>query len=328
MTDAGMGMEMKHADMAKMFETWGKAFPDMKMAPQFIFVNGRSLAAVGFMRATHTGELDMTAMGGGKIAPTNKKIGQLFFQRLKFNDENKATHDWYIDDAGQMGQIMGAPADAPFRPVMEKPPLDAPVIVVAADNDVEKANLAAWKKGTEAMNAHKAKDVVALFADDAVESDQAEPADTKGKKDIQKGTEMFLKAFPDLKVEATEEWAAGDYVVLIGTVKGTNTGPLGKMKKTGKPVDIAFAEVAEMKDGKIVKLWRFRNGLAMAQQLGLVPPMPGAPGAAPADPKAADPKAADPKGGAAAPAGDDKKAADPAAAPTGTKADDTKPATK
>jgi predicted ester cyclase len=321
MTDAAMRTEMKVSDMSQGMETWKKAFPDMKMTPQFIFVNGRSLAAVSFSQGTHTGELDMTSMGMGKIAPTNKKFGQLFFQRIKFNDENKATHDWFIEDHGQMGQILGvAPPDVPFRPVMEKPPLDAPVIVVAADNDVEKANLAFWKQGLEAINAHKAKDLVAMFADDAVESDQAEPADTKGKKDLQKGTEMFFKAFPDMKIEETEVWAAGDYVVFIGTAKGTNTGPLGKMKKTGKAVEMPFAEVAEIKDGKIAKLWRFRNGVDMARQLGLIPPMPapGAGSAAPADPKGAAP--ADPKG-AAAPA-------DPAAAPTGTKADDKKADTK
>jgi predicted ester cyclase len=320
--DAAMGMEMKAADMAKGMADWMKAFPDMKSVPQYILVNGRTVAAVMFSQGTHTGELDMTPMGMGKIAATNKKFGYLYFIRIKFNDENKGTDTWTMEDHGQMGALLGlSPPDAPARPVLEKPPLDAPVIVVAADDDKEKANLAMWKQGLEAINAHKTKDLVAMFADDAVESDQATPVDSKGKKEIQKGTEMFFKAFPDMKIEESEAWAAGDYVVFIGTAKGTNNGPLGKMKKTGKAVSMPFAEIAHIKDGKIATLWRFRNSVDMGRQLGLIPPMP-TPGAAPADPKAADPK-----GGAAAPAGD-TKAADPAAAPTGTKPDDKKAETK
>ena len=39
-------------------------------------------------------------------------------------------------------------------------------------------------------------------------------------------------------------------------------------------------EVLQFKDGKVVNHWIFENGMAMAMQLGLMPPM-GAPPAAP-----------------------------------------------
>jgi hypothetical protein len=42
------------------------------------------------------------------------------------------------------------------------------------------------------------------------------------------------------------------------------------MKATNKAVTMHFAEVAKLKDGKVAQLWRFRNGMAMAMQLGLM----------------------------------------------------------
>jgi predicted ester cyclase len=100
-----------------------------------------------------------------------------------------------------------------------------------------------------------------------------------------KGLTMFWKAFPDGKIEVPNAWAAGEYVVVEGKFTGTHTGPLGKMPKTGKKVEMAYAEIFELKDGKIVELWRFWNQADMAKQLGMGGP---AKGAAPA--KAPDPK--------------------------------------
>ena len=127
---------------------------------------------------------------------------------------------------------------------------------------------------------------------------------------------MFLTAFPDVKIEAPNNYAAGDYVVSLGTFTGTNTGPMGKMKKTDKKVTGNFAEIVKIKDNKVSEIWRFRNGFAMAMQMGLVP-QPGAAPAAPAGDKAGDKK--DEKKGADATKKDEKKAAEPAKAPEPTK---------
>jgi len=135
--------------------------------------------------------------------------------------------------------------------------------------EAEKKNLETVKKSNEAFSSKKGADAMAPYADDAVESDQAGGADAKGKKEIEKGMKVFWKAFPDLKIEVPNMWAAGDYVVAEGTFSGTNSGPLGKMPKTGKQVTGQFAEVFKLKDGKITQVWRFRNGMAMAAQLGL-----------------------------------------------------------
>ena len=290
--DNGMDMPPGTDALIEQFTGMRKAMPDYKLTPQLIIVSGRNILAVELLTGTHTGELAMGNMP--PIPASNKKVGMLFFHRLAINDQNKATEEWaYSDGTTMMAQLGLAPKDAPpKRPAMEKGMDNAPVIVVTADDPKEKANLETFKKAMDAVNSHKTADVMAMMTDDAVESDQTDAADRKGKKDIEAGMKMFFGAFSDAKVTADNTWAAGDYVVATGKFEGTNDHDLGKMKKTGKKVSLDYAEIAMIKDGKVAQLWRFHDGMQFAMQLGLMP----APGAAPAAGSAAAPA------GSAAPA--------------------------
>jgi predicted ester cyclase len=285
------GQEMAGADALKgEFTGLKTAFPDWKLTPQLIIISGRNILGVQMSQGTNSGPMKMP--GAPEMPATNKKFGQLMFHKLAINDQNKATEEWAFGDPmtmmGQLGMLpKGAP---PVRPVMDKGWDGAPIVAVTADNDAEKANLALVKKMDEAFNAHKVPDMLAVLSDDFVESDQADAADVKGKKDAEKGIKGFLAAFPDVKTTVDSQYAAGDYVVEIGSLEGTNTGDLGPIKKTGKKVNMHYTEISKIKDGKITNLWRFRNGMEAAMQLGLMP----APGAAPAAGSAA-PAGAPPK---------------------------------
>lgn len=274
--DVDMG-DMSGADAIKNeFASLKKAFPDWKMTPQLVLVNGRNILAVELTQGTNSGPMQM-APNQPEMPPTNKKIGMLVFHRLTIDDHNKASEEWMFEDPSTlMGQLGALPKGAPpVRPVIDSSWDGAPNITVAADNDTEKKNLEVVKSLTDAFNAHKAADMVALMTDDAVESDQAAPQDYKGKKEIEKDLQTLLGAFSDAKITVDNTWAAGDYVVELGTFEGTNDHDMGTMKKTGKKATMHYAEITKLKDGKITNLWRFRNGMATAIQLGLMQP-PGA----------------------------------------------------
>lgn len=260
-----------------MFAAMKKGFPDFKEQPQLVLVNGRNIMAVDLSTGTNSGPLAMPGMP--EMPATNKKVGTLFFHRLAIDDANKATEEWAFEDPvtfmGQLGQLPPPPKGPATRPATDKGWDGAPIIVVAADNDTEKKNLEVVKNLDDAFAAHKVDAMLALLADDFVESDQAEAQDIKGKKDAEKSIKDFIKAFPDIKTTSDGMWAAGDYVVETGVMEGTNTGDLGPMKKTGKKMSVHYAEVSKLKDGKVTNLWRFRNGMAAAVQLGLMKP-PGA----------------------------------------------------
>jgi len=304
---------VKRDDIKNEFVSMKAAMPDFKFAPQVVLINGHQLFAVGMMTGTHEGTWKMPGMPD--IPATHKKIGVLWAHKLALGDDGKAKEEWmFADDGTMMSQLGVAMKDAPpKRAAMDKGLDGAPIIAIATDDAKEKANADTVKKSNDAFNAHKTADLLALLTDDAVESDQASPKDNVGKKEIEKGLKDFQNAFSDGKMSG-DVWGAGDFVVTIGKFEGTNDHDMGKMKKTGKHVSVNFAELDQVKDGKISHMWRFYNGLEFAQQLGLVPP----PGAAPAggDAKAGDAKAGDAKAGDAK-AGDkkDDKKADPKAAP-------------
>jgi predicted ester cyclase len=285
----GVGQEMKGPDaIIGMMKGMKTAFPDMKHEPQVVLVNGRNVLSVNLITGTHQGPLK-TPMG--EVPATNKKMGVLLFQRLSFNDANKVIDGWGMSDtATQMGQLGIAPKGAmPTRPAMEKGMEGAPIVVVAADDAKEKANLETYKKAVDAYNAHKLADMTAIMTDDAVLSVQSLDKDAKGKKEIEKQEKAFMDAFSDAKVSGNTMWAAGDYVVDIGKFEGTNDKDFGKIKKTGKKVSLDYIQIAQFKDGKAAQLWRFSSGMQFMMQLGMMP----APGAAPAAGEA--PKAGEPE---------------------------------
>ena len=268
------GQEMKADAIVPMFQAMSTAFPDMKFEPQMILVNGRDIFGVALQTGTQEGALNMPGMPA--IPATHKKIGMLFFHRLAMNDANKAKEEWTFTDGGTfMAQLGQMPKDAPpKRAAMDKGMEGAPIVVVAADDAKEKANLDIAKKELDAFNAHKPADVMANTADDVVESDQAMAKDVTGKKEVEKGLKDFQTAFSDGKITPDNAWAAGDYVVAIGTFEGTNDHDLGKMKKTGKHVSLPMAEIMQFKDGKVSHIWRFYDSASMAMQLGMMK-MPG-----------------------------------------------------
>ncbi len=282
---------------------WLKAMrggmPDMKLQPQLVMVNGRTILGVMLMTGTHTGPL----MGpdGKEIPPTNKKVGMMMFHRLAISDANLATEEWaYMDPSVMMGQLGLMPKDAmPTRPAMDKGLDGAPIVAVAADDAKEKANLEAARKSVDAINAGKWADALALMTADAVETDTSGPLDHKGAKEMEASMKMWFGAWKDPKISIDNEYAAGDYVVHMGKFSGTNDKDMGKMKKTGKTVSLDYAEVMQMKDGKIAQIWRFHSGMQFAMQMGLMPAPAAAPAAGSAAPAAGS---AAPAAGSAAPA--------------------------
>jgi predicted ester cyclase len=278
------GKDIKADELKAHFTSMRAAFPDMKVSPQIVLVNGRTIYSVGMMSGTNEGEMKHEGMPA--MPATHKKVGIFMAHKLAVNDANKVTEEWaFADPATMMFQLGLAPKEAPpHRAAVDKGMDGAPVIVVAADDAKEKGNLELIKKAEAAFNAHKPADFSALLTDKATESDQAHDKDVVGKKDIEKGLKDFQTAFSDVKITA-DDAAAGDFVYSIGTIEGTNDHDMGKMKKTGKHVSVKYTELQQIKDGKIDHVWRFYSSMEFAKQLGLMPDK----GAAPAGGEAAKP---------------------------------------
>jgi steroid delta-isomerase-like uncharacterized protein len=80
-------------------------------------------------------------------------------------------------------------------------------------------------------------------------------------------------AFPDIRIEVTNQIAAGDDLVNEFVAHGTHTGPLatptGDIPPTGRSVTISVCEVQRYRDGKLISIHNYQDLASVLQQLGL-----------------------------------------------------------
>jgi steroid delta-isomerase-like uncharacterized protein len=126
---------------------------------------------------------------------------------------------------------------------------------------------------TDAINAHDAKSIGALFADNGVFTEPA--GEFRGPDEVIAYWERLFEAFPDLTGKDTFKAEAGDTAINEWSVSGTNTGPMetpdGTFPATGKRVTIVGSDALAVRDGLIYAHRAYYDQLSMMTQLGLVP---------------------------------------------------------
>jgi predicted ester cyclase len=89
---------------------------------------------------------------------------------------------------------------------------------------------------------------------------------------------MFRAAIPDIHLTIEDEVAEGDKVVHRWTLTGTHTGtPLFGVPAKSEKLTFSGTTIVRLENGKVAERWSNVDEMALARQLGLVPPPPGAP---------------------------------------------------
>lgn len=82
------------------------------------------------------------------------------------------------------------------------------------------------------------------------------------------------QAVPDAKAVIESLHEAGETVVVEGRFVGTFTGPLTsggeEIEPTGAPVDLRFADIVTVRNGKLLRYHTYYDQLALLTQLGLM----------------------------------------------------------
>jgi steroid delta-isomerase-like uncharacterized protein len=85
----------------------------------------------------------------------------------------------------------------------------------------------------------------------------------------------WATSMPDAQIRLDSITVEGDTVITEHTGGGTHTGPLntpmGAIPPTGNTIRLQFAEVFEMRDGKIKVMRAYWDTGTLMRQLGLVP---------------------------------------------------------
>lgn len=87
---------------------------------------------------------------------------------------------------------------------------------------------------------------------------------------------MFRHAMPDIHLTVLDQIYAANKVVHRWSLTGTDTGGVMGMPPSGKSLTFTGTTTVRMADGKIAERWANVDELGLLQQLGVVPPPPGA----------------------------------------------------
>jgi len=129
----------------------------------------------------------------------------------------------------------------------------------------------------EMYNAGDLDGVMGLYAEDAV---QVMPDGVfEGRGAIRERLARELAAFPDVQFGFGSFIEQGDAFADEWSFVGTHTGPFllpdgSELPPSGRRVEMTGMELVRVRDGKIVVDNLYYDNMAVAAQLGLVPPQP------------------------------------------------------
>ncbi len=116
---------------------------------------------------------------------------------------------------------------------------------------------------------------MAAYAADCEDIDVPSGATLHGPDGHKRIALFFAENFPDLRVELTDAFATEDQVVLEGTWRWNDTGPLplpsGALPATGRSGELRCCYVYQIRNGKIVSVHHYYDMMTMLEQLGLAP---------------------------------------------------------
>jgi steroid delta-isomerase-like uncharacterized protein len=125
----------------------------------------------------------------------------------------------------------------------------------------------------EAFGAGNLDEATSACADDLEVVDPG-MGQVRGSDRFREYLETFKRAMPDARAVVEHTVESGDTVAVEGRFTGTHTGPLatddGDVDPTGAAVDLRFADVSRVRDGKIVAYHTYYDQLSLLTQLGLM----------------------------------------------------------
>ena len=234
-----------------------REFPGTRLAFYDVWLAGpRAVVRYGVNGTTRTGQ----AMG---------HEGLLFY---RFGPSRLIVEEHrYLDSLTPMAQL-GALGPGPHR---APPALPAATRAHRAKGSpAEAANVARVKACLAALDGGNREAFLASLAGEATVDDMAEIGPASGTRDIAAWMDKRSAALHGVTSEVTSSLGAGDFVLLEAVVRGTFKGPLGRLSPSDRPFTVHRAVIAELKDGKPIRLSLYWNGKELAQAVGQWPPTP------------------------------------------------------
>jgi steroid delta-isomerase-like uncharacterized protein len=123
----------------------------------------------------------------------------------------------------------------------------------------------------DAMNEHDLDGVVAAADEDIEFVDHGGNTRTRGRDEFRAYCGTYLTGFPDLQLEVTNLFGAGDAAVAEALARGTQDGPLGEIPASSRTIEVPFVLVGRARDGRMVDCREYYDMGTLLTQLGVMP---------------------------------------------------------
>jgi steroid delta-isomerase-like uncharacterized protein len=135
-------------------------------------------------------------------------------------------------------------------------------------------NVATLRAAHESWNKRDFAGVVSNAVNGLAYTDNGRNITLNTRDKFREWTEGWAKAFSDGRITNPQYIDAGDIVVAQFTVEGTNDGPFGSMKATGRKMSLSFCEICHFdKQGRIESGGCYYDQYTLLTQLGHIQPL-------------------------------------------------------
>lgn len=126
----------------------------------------------------------------------------------------------------------------------------------------------------DGFNAKDFARIEPVLTDDVELVDMATGQTLHGKDGFSGWLGVWQVAAPDARAEVTSVVVEGDRVATEHTGRATHTGPLptpaGEIPPTGRRFELQFAEIFDLRDGRIARMTAYWDSASLLRQLGLL----------------------------------------------------------
>ena len=122
----------------------------------------------------------------------------------------------------------------------------------------------------DAWNAHDPERYGKLLDEKHVIESDTIPAPMTGRDAARQFMQIYIGAFPDLRISVDQMLADGDFVVTRWTATGTQRGELMGIAPTGRSTVTHGCTVGEIRNGRAVHDWVYWDTGNLLKQLGVL----------------------------------------------------------
>jgi steroid delta-isomerase-like uncharacterized protein len=146
----------------------------------------------------------------------------------------------------------------------------------SATKATDNANIECFKKVYGMFESGNTEGIEGCVAENVVEHTPPPDVTTTGLQGLKDIIAYHRAAFPDTKFTVLNITAKDGMVYCHFNMKGTNSGPMGKMPATNKAIDVNGVDIVRFENGKAVEHWGYWEDSKFMQQMGMMPPAEGA----------------------------------------------------